>query len=317
MNIQSIPKAELHCHLDGSISLSTLQKLLPGRLLTQADVQAPARCRDLAQYLERFDLPLQGLQTAENLQTAAHDLLIDMHHESIVYAEIRFAPQLHRRQGLSCQAVIENLLIGLRKAQNQTGGAIRAHLIVCAMRGHTLAQNQEALRAALAYRTGIRKDEPGVCGFDLAGDEAAYPLYEFRELFHAVRAEGLPFTIHAGECGSVENVREAAALGAQRIGHGIALRRDPLLMQQLASEGIGIEMCPTSNLQTQAIGCWEDYPLQSFLQAGLPVSVHTDNRTVSGTTLTQELERVYAACPDEDLIRTLIDNAFQTAFAYR
>ena len=316
MDIHSIPKAELHCHLDGSLSLPTLQKLLNRTDLTEADVQAPARCRDLAQYLEKFDLPLQGLQTAENLQTAVHDLVLDMHSENVVYAEIRFAPLLHTQQGLTPEAVIENLLTGIRQAENQTDGSIRAHLIVCAMRHHSPEQNMRALRAALGNRSSVSQNTPGVCAFDLAGDEAAYPAHQFADLFAAARAEGLPFTIHAGECGSCQNVIDSVAFGAARLGHGIALMQDAALIKELAQKGIGIEMCPTSNLQTGAIARWTDYPLRAFADAGIAVSVNTDNRTVSCTTLTRELQLIYDTYQDEALIHTLIDNAFNTAFAY-
>ncbi len=316
MDIHSIPKAELHCHLDGSLSLPTLQKLLSRTDLTIDDVQAPARCRDLAQYLEKFDLPLQGLQTAENLQIAAHDLVLDMHSENVVYAEIRFAPLLHTQQGLSPEAVIENLLLGIRQAEKETAGAIKAHLIVCSMQHHSPEENMRALRAALAYRSSADQHGPGVCALDLAGNEALHPIRHFSDLFAAARRENLPFTIHAGECGSPQNVKEAAELGARRVGHGIALMKDDALLKELARTGIGVEMCPTSNLQTAAIARFEDYPLRRFEQSGLGVSVNTDNRTVSGTTLTQQLQLIYDAYQDEELIKRLIENSFATAFAF-
>lgn len=316
MDIFTLPKAELHCHLDGSLPLQTLQKLLGRTDVTEADVQAPARCRDLAQYLEKFDLPLQGLQTAENLQIAAHDLVLDMHSENVVYAEIRFAPLLHTQQGLRPEAVIENLLTGIRQAEKETAGAIKAHLIVCAMQHYSPEENMRALRAALGYRSNTSQHGPGVCALDLAGNEALHSIRYFSDLFTAARKENLPFTIHAGECGSPLNVKEASELGARRVGHGIALMKDETLMKELARTGLGVEMCPTSNLQTAAIADWADYPLRSFEQAGLQVSVNTDNRTVSGTTLTRELQFLLNSYQDEDLIRRLIDNAFQTAFAY-
>lgn len=316
MDIHSIPKAELHCHLDGSLPLPTLQKLLGRTDLTEADVQAPARCRDLAQYLEKFDLPLQGLQTAENLQAAAHDVVLDLCSEHVVYAEIRFAPLLHTQQGLTPEAIIENLLTGIRQAEKETGGSIKAHLIVCAMQHHSPEDNMRALRAALGYRSSASQPGPGVCAIDLAGNEALHPIRHFSDLFAAARAENLPFTIHAGECGSPLNVKEAAKLSARRVGHGIALMKDETLMKELARTGLGVEMCPTSNLQTAAIADWADYPLCRFEQAGLKVSVNTDNRTVSGTTLTQELQFLLDSYQDEALIHRLIDNAFQTAFAY-
>lgn len=125
----------------------------------------------------------------------------------------------------------------------------------------------------------------------------------------------MPFTIHSGETGNVENVREAYELGARRIGHGIALRKDPKLMKAYAEAGIGVEMCPTSNFQTKAAAGWEAYPLRQFVDAGIKVGINTDNRTVSGTTMTNELTKVYEQYGrDDGFIFTLLRNAAQTAF---
>lgn len=138
---------------------------------------------------------------------------------------------------------------------------------------------------------------------------------EFRDIFVEAKRLGMPFTIHSGETGNLENVREAYELGARRIGHGIALRKDPELMQAYAKAGIGVEMCPTSNFQTKAAAGWEDYPLRRFVDAGIKVSINTDNRTVSGTTMTKELTRVYEQYgQDDELILTLLRNAAETAF---
>lgn len=149
----------------------------------------------------------------------------------------------------------------------------------------------------------------GVCALDLAGDESAFPTRQFRELFAKAKEWGIPFTIHSGECGSVENVREALELGAKRLGHGIALEKSAELRKMCQEKQIGIEMCPTSNLQTKAVKDLKQYPLQQFLDEGLLVSIHTDNRTVSGTTL--QKEQSYFG---EEVIRQCTLNAIETAF---
>ena len=156
----------------------------------------------------------------------------------------------------------------------------------------------------------------GVCALDLAGDESAYPTSLFREMFVQAKEWEIPFTIHSGECGSVDNIREAIALGAKRLGHGIALEKSPELRQLCKERGIGIEMCPTSNLQTKAVDGLERYPLKQFLEEGLLVSVHTDNRTVSGTTMEQEevLVKEHLQISDEMWLKCT-KNAIQTAFA--
>ena len=182
-------------------------------------------------------------------------------------------------------------------------------IIVCAMRNHSEEQNLAMLKCAREYLG------EGVCALDLAGDESAYPTACFRNIFQEAKRLGMPYTIHSGETGNLENVREAWELGAARIGHGIALKKDPELMKAYAKTGIGVEMCPTSNFQTKAVQTWQDYPLRQFLDAGIKVSVNTDNRTVSGTTMTQELAKVYEQYGrDEELIFTLLKNAADTAF---
>jgi adenosine deaminase len=155
----------------------------------------------------------------------------------------------------------------------------------------------------------------GVCAVDLAGDETSFPMQNFKDLFAEAKKLGLPFTIHAGECGSVENVELAVAYGAKRIGHGIALRGHADAIDTCVRGKIGIEMCPISNLQTKA-STLRDYPMRAFSDAGLCVTVNTDNRTVSNTTLTRELEHIQTqyGFSDEELY-TFEKNAAEAAFA--
>ena len=182
-------------------------------------------------------------------------------------------------------------------------------IIVCAMRNHSEEQNLAMLKCAREYLG------EGVCALDLAGDESAFPTAQYRNIFREAKRLGMPYTIHSGETGSLENVREAWELGASRIGHGIALKKAPELMKAYARAGIGVEMCPTSNFQTKAAQSWQDYPLRQFLEEGIKVSVNTDNRTVSGTTMTRELTKVYEQYGrDGELIFTLLRNAAETAF---
>lgn len=156
----------------------------------------------------------------------------------------------------------------------------------------------------------------GVCAADLAGAEALYPMSEFMDVFETVKKLGMPFTLHAGECGNVQNIIDSVEVGAGRIGHGIAMRGHRELQSELAKKGIGIEMCPISNLQTKAVQSTAEYPLREFLDAGLKVSINTDNRTVSNTSLAKELEfvqKTYGVSGEE--IRKMMQNAVETAFA--
>ena len=308
MNLLQIPKLELHCHLDGSLPLAFVREQLGDSEIMQENLQAPKDCSSLAQYLERFALPIRCLQTKKGIEQAGYVLIEEVAKENVRYIEIRFAPLFSVNAMLSCREVIESLLLGLEKAKHDYH--VNANVIVCAMRHHTLEQNLEMLSIARELLG------EGVCALDLAGDEAAYANHEFQELFAQAKRLDMPFTIHAGECGSISNVREAMDMGAKRIGHGIALMKDRDLLQEFRKKRIGIEMCPTSNLQTKAIKDWSSYPLFDFLENDLKVSVNTDNRTVSGTTLTQELELLCKGREDsERFVGTLLGNAVEMAFA--
>lgn len=300
-------KVELHCHLDGSLNVDFVDEMLREQgIIYEKDVlkeklEVRSECRSLTEYLEKFELPLRCLQTKEGLRRGAFELIRDVAKEQVKYIEVRFAPMLSTDRGLSCQEVIESVVDGLK--QGETTYGVYASAIVCAMRHHSLEKNMEMLEAARPFV------ENGVCALDLAGDESAFPTSLFRPLFEKAKEWGIPFTIHSGETGSVENVREAVELGAKRLGHGIALHKSSELMELCKEKRIGIEMCPTSNLQTKAIVDMKQYPLEDFLKRGLLVSIHTDNRTVSGTTM--EKEQLYFS---EDVQKKCLLNAIETAF---
>lgn len=301
-------KVELHCHLDGSLNIDFVQEMLReqgiiyNREELKRKLEVQSDCSSLTEYLEKFELPLLCLQTKEGLRRAAYELVRGVAAEGVRYIEVRFAPMLSTDKGLSCAEVIESVVAGLHEAGKKYG--VYASAIVCAMRHHSSEQNIEMLRAA---RTFVGK---GVCALDLAGDESAFPTHLFRELFMQAKEWGIPFTIHSGECGSADNIREAIELGAKRLGHGIALWKSPELRALCKERGIGVEMCPTSNLQTKAVDSLELYPLQQFLDEGLLVSIHTDNRTVSGTNLKREQSYFLKEVLDKCTV-----NAIQTAFA--
>ena len=306
-------RVELHCHLDGSLNIDFVEEMLEkqnivvGREELKRRLEVRPDCTSLTEYLEKFDLPLLCLQSKEGLRRAAYELVRDVAKEHVEYIEVRFAPMLSTAKGLTCREVIESVVEGLHEAGGEYG--VFASAIVCAMRHHTLQQNMEMLTVAREFMG------KGVCALDLAGDESAFPTSEFRELFIQAKEWNIPFTIHSGECGSVENVREAIALGAKRLGHGIALEKSPELRKLCREKGIGIEMCPTSNVQTRAVDGMSVHPLKRFLDEGLLVSIHTDNRTVSHTTLTREeavLKEELRLSDSE--IRQCTKNAIMTAF---
>ena len=157
----------------------------------------------------------------------------------------------------------------------------------------------------------------GVCAADLAGAEAIYPMSEFMELFGQAKKLGMPFTIHAGECGNVQNILDSVEAGTLRIGHGIAMRGNSEVQKMIREKGIGVEMCPISNLQTKAVESESQYPLREFLDNGIKVTINTDNRTVSNTTMTKELQFIqeHYRITDEE-IRLMMINAVDTAFIH-
>ncbi|MFZ2933833.1 MAG: adenosine deaminase, partial [Agathobacter rectalis] len=227
-NIIKLPKIELHCHLDGSLSREFVEKRL-GRTVQEAELSVSDDCTSLAQYLEKFDLPGQCIQDEKGLEGAAYDVLKGMHRENVVYAEIRFAPLLSENERMSCERVIEAALKGLERGKKDFG--IEYGLIVCAMRHHSEEQNRRMLHTAREFLGA------GVCAADLAGAEVPYPMSGFMELFKYAKQLGLPFTIHAGECGNAQNIIDAVEAGAARIGHGIAMRGHGDLERQLSAKG--------------------------------------------------------------------------------
>ena len=313
-DIENLVKLDLHCHLDGSLNIDSVFEMMKSenseyqREELEKQLKVEPDCTSLGEYLQKFNLPLRLLQTSEGLKRAAFELVRDAAQENIKYIEVRFAPMLSVHANLSCRTVLESVIEGLETAGKQYG--VYASAIVCAMRHHSLEQNLEMLRAAREFLGH------GVCALDLAGDESGFPTRLFRELFIQARKWEVPFTIHSGECGSVENVREAIELGAKRMGHGIALEKSIELQMICRKKRIGIEMCPTSNLQTKAVNDLKHYPLEQFVKEGIPVSINTDNRTVSDTTMTKEIvfvkERLHQ--PNEIIIQCM-KNAIETAFA--
>lgn len=304
--LKKMPKIELHCHLDGSLSKAFIEKRL-SRKVAEEELSVTDDCGSLEEYLEKFALPGKCLKDEEGLTEAGYDVLRTMGMEHVIYAEIRFAPLLSVTEKMDTEQVISSLLKGLEKGRQDFG--VEYNVIVCAMRHHNMEQNYEMIKAAGKF---LGK---GVCAADLAGAEAQYPMSEFMELFKKTRKLGMPFTIHAGECGSVENISDALKVGAARIGHGIAMKGRKDIQEVVRRSGVGIEMCPISNLQTKAIKSVEEYPIREFLNAGLLVTINTDNRTVSNTSMTKEfdfIQRVYEISDDE--IGLMLKNAVDVAF---
>ena len=291
--VKMLPKVELHCHLDGSICAKTIRKLakMQGYPLPESEeelqnmLQAPKDCTSLAEYLKRFDVVLELLQTKEALEEVAYDLIEQAADENVQYIEIRYAPYLVTEKGLTPEESIEAVLKGLKRGEETF--QVKSNLLLCGMRHHEEEKNTKIVELARAFK------ETSVVGFDLAGDEKSYPALNYKTVLKLAEEYHILITLHAGECGSVQNIIQSVQMGAKRIGHGIAMYDDEKVRALCKEKDILIEMCPTSNIQTKAVETWEKYPFAKFYKEGLKICINTDNRTVSGTTLTQEYMELY------------------------
>ncbi|SFB21093.1 adenosine deaminase [Cohnella sp. OV330] len=315
--LEALPKADLHLHLDGCVKPATLLELAADRgYPLPADraedllpfMQVDEDCDSLKTYLEKFNFVLPLLQDAAALARVAEETVEQSAARNCLYIEVRFAPALHTNEGMTPDDAIAAVLEGLKRGEAAYG--VVARLIVICMRHQDEAINLPVIRAAIARR------DQGVVAVDLAGDEASHPAAKFRATFAAAIEAGIPITIHAGEAAGPFNVREAVeGLGATRIGHGIRLREDPGLLDWIRERRIPLELCPTSNVQTKAIASWDDYPIRGYYDAGVYVTVNTDNPTVSGTDMTRECETIatrFGFAPAElaDLMRGALLAAF-------
>lgn len=311
---------DLHRHLDGSISLPLANKLasMQGmKTYTEKELKdmmtVPKDCRDLNEYLTKFDYPLSLLQTPAALAVSVSEVLMEAKDEGVTLVELRFAPQLHTHMGMSQRGIIENALRGLHSVQDAckaNNEDFKAGLILCCMRGDdNAAANEETVALASEYL------DQGVIAVDLAGAEGLYPTEQFADLFAKAKALNVPVTIHAGEAAGPESIACALDMGASRIGHGIRCVEDEALMKRLAEEKITLELCPTSNLNTKVCGDIHEYPIRKLMEAGVPFCINTDNTTVSDTNIIKEYDLLKAAFDlTEDEIDTIIENGRAATF---
>jgi adenosine deaminase len=317
--IEQWPKAELHCHLDGSLRLSTMLDLAEAqgkvsRLPADSveGLREELRSVDTSETLEgylawfRYSIPL--LQTKDALRRAAYELAEDNARENVRYLEVRYGPILHTEEGLSLDAVNDAVLEGLAEAERDFD--ITTSLIICGLRDRYESASMRQAELAAEYR------HRGVVAFDLAGGEAGNPPKGHLHAFYHARNHLLNLTIHAGESWGPDSIRQALFYcGAHRIGHGISLREDPELVQYFADHRIPLEICPTSNVQTRAVASLEAHPITEYVEANIPVTVNTDNRLFSRTSVTEELWRVHQHCGlGADQMREIVLNGFRYAF---
>jgi len=315
--IRKLPKTDLHVHLDGSLRLSTILELarqdgieLPAT--TEAGLAAAMHVGEntgsLTEYLKAFDVTLRVLQTEAALTRVAYELGEDAAAEGVRYMEVRYSPMLHTRGSLSLTKVVEAVINGLRRAQDDFG--IHSNVIICGIRNISPESSLEMAELAVAYKNR------GVVGFDLAGAEYDHPAKHHKDAFQLIRNNNINCTIHAGEAYGPESIEQALHVcGAHRIGHGCRLREDGDLLHYITDHRVPLECCPSSNVQTGAVRDLRSHPLKFYQDLGVRVTVNTDNRLITDTTVSKELFIVHTEMDvDWPSLKSIILNGFKSAF---
>jgi adenosine deaminase len=316
--IRNLPKVDLHCHLDGSMRLSTIWELAQSR-----GVNLPARSldelrslftlpdqheRSLVEYLKRFDYTLAVLQDPEALARAAYELAMDNAAENVLYLEVRYSPILHTRKGMKLTQIMNAVLDGLARAEREAD--IKTGVIVCGIRNISPETSLRLAELTVAYKY------QGVVGFDLAGWEDQYPAKEHNEAFYLIRKNNINCTVHAGEAYGPDSIKQALHnLNTHRIGHGTRLKEDGDLLNYVNDHRIPLEICLSSNVHTGSVKSLAEHPLRLYYDWGLRVTLNTDNRLMSDTTLTREY---MTACRTFGLtehdLKNLVIMGFKSAF---
>lgn len=291
-NIHSLPKVDLHLHLDGAADPETLWDLAQSRQ-SQPDaesfeafrnnVQVSENCSSLNEFLDTFDYIIPLLDREEAVEQVAFELCRSLNQDHVIYAEIRFSPHYLANDAFPPEQVVEAVLKGLSRGEEQF--SIQTGLILCCLHHIPDSTIEQTIDLALQYQ------DQGVVGVDLAGREDLFQTEPLIEPFQHARSEGLGITIHAGESGPVEHIARAIdELGAQRIGHGLKLLDDQQVMNTVIEENITIEMCLTSNLHTNCVGSLQTHPFPAYYEKGVPVTLNTDDPAISNITLSDEYE---------------------------
>ena len=281
LDLKVLPKVELHLHLDGSIRLKTASELT-GKNIEEVKklMIAKEKCLDLNEYLTKFNLANEIMQTKDNLTRIAQELVLDLKDDNVIYAEVRFAPLLHTKKGLSKEEVVEAVLEGLKDND------LKVNLILCMMRHFSFEDNLKTIELASKYL------DKGVIAVDLAGAEAKYPTANFERLFQIAKDKNIPFTIHAGEADGKDSILSAISFKTKRIGHGVRCIEDNEVLNLIKENNITLEVCPTSNIQTNIFENYYDHPIKKLYDMHILVTVNVDNMTVSNINLTQEYEKL-------------------------
>ena len=288
MDFKSLPKIELHLHLDCSLSYTVVQTIDPS--ITQEEYQhnfiAPAKCTNLADFLTRAPKSIALMQTVEQLRLVTFDVFEQLRRDNVLYAEIRFAPLLHTKNQLSAEHVVEAVNEATLRASQATG--VEARLILCTLRHFSAEQSLQTVQLVERFQG------TAVAALDIAGDEAGFPIDAHIPAFQYAIEHHIPYTAHAGEASGPQSVWETLKhLRPSRLGHGVRSIEDPTLIDHLRNEHIHLEVCPTSNIQTNIYDTYADHPINRLYELGLSLGVNTDARTITNITLTREYEQLH------------------------
>lgn len=287
MNFTSLPKIELHLHLDCSLSYSVVNMLDPTITEDQYRDQfmASVNCRDLLEYIEKAGRAIRLMQSVEALRLVTLDLFDQLQKDSVIYAEIRFAPLEHTREGLTPEQVTTAVEEAAREGIQRTG--IEAGIILCTLRHYSEEQSMETVKLCERFKN------TRITGFDIAADEAGFPIDKHVNAFEYARKNNIPCTAHAGEaCGAGSVWDTINHFKPDRIGHGVRCVEDPKLMEHLSHNGIHLEVCPTSNTLTKVVNRMKDHPAEKIYNTGISMSINTDGRTISNVTLKEEYDNL-------------------------
>ncbi len=285
--VELASKVELHLHLDCAASYAAVAALAPQTSFAEyrRDFVGPAKSAGLADLLTRPPRIVALMQDPRGLRLITEDVFDQLARDGVVYAELRFAPYQHTKAGMRVEEVVEQVERSAAAATAATG--VDARLLLCTLRHFSAAQSMRTAELVREFQGSL------VAGLDIAGDEAGFPLEAHEAAFRYAAEHGLPRTAHAGESAGPASVWETLRrLRPMRLGHGVRSVEDPELVEHLRRHGIHLEVCPSSNVLIGLVERYEDHPVERLYRAGVPLSISTDVRTMVGTTLGGEYERL-------------------------
>lgn len=286
-SMADLPKVELHLHLDCSLSYDVVKAIDPSVSYEEyrRSFVAQAKCTNLADYIKRSIPPVNLMQTTEQLRLVTLDLMRQLKKDHVIYAEMRFAPLLHLQKGLTPEQVVKAVDDAVTEGMQETG--VEAGVILCTLRHYSEAQSMQTVKLAEQFK-GTH-----IVGFDIAADEAGFPITNHIKAFEYAHQKNIACTAHAGEAKGAGSVRETLKyFRPSRIGHGVRSIEDSSLMTDLKKQDIHLELCTTSNIQTAIYETVKDHPIDKIYRSGVSMSVNTDGRTISDVTLTSEYEQL-------------------------